>query len=272
LALPWQKVRGSVEVKLHRHEGEVYVLARSGGRAAKERAMRRRKLARLLRRLRALRREKQKKLRRDTLLLRLGAAKKEAGRAWRFVAIELPAEGEAVNKDSFAFRLDQAKLQAAELRDGHYLLRSNLNSDDPQALWEMYMGLVEIEAAFKCLKSDLMIRPIHHHLDERIEAHIFVCFLAYCLSVTLKKRLAAHAPGLTPRAVLETLSTILLLEVHLPLEDGRVLILPRYTQPEREHLLVLEKLNLKLPTQPPPRIRASEVRDVKLTDARKENL
>ena len=92
----------------------------------------------------------------------------------------------------------------------------------------------------------------------RIEAHILVCFLAYCLSVTLRKRLEAPAPGLPPRAVLETLSGILMLDVHLPLADGRELVLPRYTQPEPEHRLVLEKLGWELPAQPPPRIRSPQ--------------
>ena len=120
------------------------------------------------------------------------------------------------------------------------------------------MQLTEIEAAFKTLKSDLHLRPIRHHVELRIEAHILVCFLAYCLSVTLRKRLEAHAPGLTPRAVLETLSGILMLDVHLPLADGRELVLPRYTQPEPEHRLILEKLGWQLPTQPPPRIRSPQ--------------
>ena len=86
-----------------------------------------------------------------------------------------------------------------------------------------------------------------------------MCFLAYCLSVTLRKRLAAHAPGLTSRAVLETLSGILMLDVHLPLADGRELVLPRYTQPEPEQRLVLEKLGWELPAQPPPRIRLPQL-------------
>ena len=120
------------------------------------------------------------------------------------------------------------------------------------------MQLTEIEAAFKTLKSDLQLRPIRHHVELRIEAHILVCFLAYCLSVTLRKQLEAHAPGLTSRAVLETLSGILMLDVRVPLADGRELVMPRYTQPEAEHRLVLEKLGWDLPPQPPPRIRRSQ--------------
>lgn len=257
--LPWQKIRDSVQVKLFHQGSELYVLARSDGRQAKEVAIRRRKLVKLLRALRELRKSRKNILSRDVFLQRLGAAKSKAGRARSFVKITLPAEGQSVDRQTFTFELNKEKLKRAEFRDGHYLLRSNLSADNPAKLWELYMQLVEIEAAFKSLKSDLMLRPIHHQLDHRILAHIFVSFMAYCLQVTLKKRLKKHADGLSPRAVLEKLATILMLEVHLPLEDGRKLILPRYTQPEKEHLLVLEKLKLKLPKQPPPRIRAAQI-------------
>jgi hypothetical protein len=256
--VPWQKLRDTVEVKLLGHGDEVYVLAKSQGRRAKEIAIRRRKLAKLLRSLRALRRTRQRPWKRDTLLHKLGAAHKEAGRAWRFVKITVPKARQPVNRDTFRFELLQNKLKDAQERDGHYLLRGFRAGDQAGTLWELYMQLTEIEAAFKTLKSDLHLRPIRHHVELRIEAHILVCFLAYCLSVTLRKRLEAHAPGLTPRAVLETLSGILMLDVHLPLADGRELVLPRYTQPEPEHRLVLEKLGWELPPQPPPRIRSPQ--------------
>jgi hypothetical protein len=257
--VPWQKLRATVEVKLLAHGDEVYVLAKSQGRRAKEIAIRRRKLAKLLRPLRALRRTRQRPWKRDTLLHKLGGAHKEAGPAWRFVKITVPKARQPVNRDTFQFELLQEKLQAAQERDGHYLLRAFRAGDQAGPLWEIYMQLTEIEAAFKTFKSDLQLRPIRHHVELRIEAHILVCFLAYCLHVTLRQRLAAHAPGLTPRAVLETLSSILMLDVHLPLADGRELVLPRYTQPEPEQRLVLEKLGWELPAQPPPRIRSLQV-------------
>src|SRR5437899_6295818 len=131
LDLPWQKVRDSVEVKLYRHEGELYVLAKSSGRQAKENAMRRKRLARLLRKLRAMRKSLPK---RDQLLLRIGAAKKDAGRAFGLVKIHLPAPGQAVTRQSFSFQLDKAKLKTLEQRDGHYLLRSNLTDEDHTVL------------------------------------------------------------------------------------------------------------------------------------------
>jgi len=255
LELPWQKVRDSVEVKLFAEEGELYVLAKSEGRRAKEQAIRRRKLVRLLWKLRDLRR---KSPTRDQLLLRIGAARKEAGRAFGFVRIHLPQEGEAVTRPTFTFQLDKDKLQKAELRDGHYLLRSNLVGEDAAVLWELYLQLTQIEAAFKTLKSELGLRPIYHQLENRVEAHILVAFLAFALSATLKQRLQALAPGLTPRAVLEKLATIQMLDVCLPTTDGRWLIMPRYTQPEPEQALMLHQLNLSLPSQPPPRIKVHE--------------
>ena len=257
--VPWQKLHDTIEVKLLCQDEEVYVLAKSEGRRRKETAIRRRKLARLLRTLRVLRRTRQRPWKRDTLLHKLGAAHKEAGKAWGFVKITVPKARQPVNRDTFQFELLQDKLQEAQQRDGHYLLRGFGAGDQGGPLWERYMQLSEIEAAFKTLKSDLQLRPIRHHVEQRIEAHILVCFLAYCLSVTLRKRLQAHAPGLTPRAVLETLSGILMLDVHIPLADGRELVMPRYTQPEAEHCLVLEKLGWVLPPQPPPRIRRSQV-------------
>ena len=256
LDLPWHKVRDSVEVKLFSQDGELYVLTKSEGRQAKEIAMRRKKLARLLRKLRAMRRSCPK---RDQLLMRVGAAKTEAGHAFGYVKINLPKAGQAVTRESFTFQIDKAKLKEAQMRDGHYLLRTNLVAEDPAVLWDRYMQLVQVEAAFKCLKSELGIRPIHHQLEHRVDAHILVAFLAYCLTATLKHRLQAHAPGLTPRAVLEKLASIQTLDVWLPTTDGRRLVMPRYTEPETDLALLLHKLKLTLPSQPLPRLVGSSV-------------
>jgi transposase len=251
LDLPWQQVRESVRVKLYEHQGELYVLARSEGRQAKENAMRRKRLARLLRKLRAMRHSLPK---RDQLLLRIGAARKEAGRAFGFVTIRVPRADDEITRQTFTFAVDKAKLRKAELRDGHYLLRSHLTSEDPGVLWERYVQLTQIEAAFKAMKSELGVRPIYHQLGHRVEAHILVAFLAYCLLVTLKNRLQALAPGLTARAVLETLAPMQMLDVTFPTTDGRRLVMPRYTQPTPEQKLLLHQLQLTLPDQPPPRI------------------
>ena len=213
--------------------------------------MRRKRLARLLRKLRAMRRSLPS---RDQLLLRIGAAKKEAGRAFGFVKIRVPLPNEAVARKTFHFRVDKAKLHNAQQRDGHYLLRSNLTAEDPAVLWTRYVQLTQIEAVFRSLKTDLGIRPIYHRLQSRVDAHILIAFLAYCLQVTLKNRLQIHAPGLTPTAVLEKLSTIQLIDVWIPTRDGHWLILPRYTQPAKDLKILLDQVQLALPSQPPPRI------------------
>jgi len=256
LELPWQKVRDSVEVKLYQHDGELYVLAKSEGRQAKEVAMRRKRLARLLRKLRAMRKSLPK---RDQLLLRIGAAKKEAGRAFGFVKIQIPKAGQAVTRETFSFQVDKAKLKAAQQRDGHYLLRSNLTGEDPAVLWTRYVQLTQIESVFRSLKSEPGIRPIYHQLEHRADAHVLIAFLAYCLQVTLKNRLLIHAPGLTPAAVLEKLATIQMVEVWIPMVDGRWLVLPRPTQPDKDVQAMLDHLHWALPSQPPPRVKASQV-------------
>jgi transposase len=254
LTLPWKQVRDSVQVKLYEHQEELYVLARSDGRQAKEIAIRRKRVVRLLRKLRAMRRSLPG---RDQLLLRIGAAKKEAGRAFGFVTIALPAATETVTRTSFHFRLHKIKLRQAEQRDGHYLLRSNLTAEDPAVLWTRYIQLTNIEAAFRSLKSDLGLRPIHHRLERRVEAHIFVAFLAYCLQVTLRNSLRNQAPGLSPQAVMEKLATIQMIDVWIPTRDRRWLVMPRYTQPSQEVQILLDKLRMELPKQPPPRIKAT---------------
>jgi len=250
----WHQARQGVEVKLLPRDGELYVLAQSRDRVAKERSMRRRRLRRLLKRLRQL--QNMKKLKRDDLLLKIGQAKADAGRAFGLIKLTLPEAGQDVSTETFRFRLDRKKLRAVYRREGRYLLRSNLCQEDPGKLWELYIKLVEIEEAFKNLKGDLSIRPIFHQKDERIESHIFISFLAYCLHVTLRRRLRDLAPGLTPRAVLEKFAAMQMIDVHLPTDDGRTVMLSRYTQPEKELQMLIEALRLELPAQPPPRITA----------------
>jgi Transposase DDE domain len=251
LEQPWEQAREQVQVKLLDSEGELYILARSAGRVDKERGMRRRRLKRLVRRLDELQTQK---LDRDQLLLKLGAAKKEAGKVYGLIQIELPPKEQPAQLRSFRFRLDRAKLRQMRRREGHYLLRSNLHQASPAKLWQFYIQLTEVEQAFKELKSDLAIRPIWHQKDERIEAHIFVAFLAYCLQVSLKARLKALAPGLTPRTVLEKLAGMQMVDVRLPTTDSRELLLSRHTEPDADQRLLLAQLKLQLPRQPAPTI------------------
>jgi len=248
---PWKQVQSQIEVKLARDGEDLYVLTRSGGRRDKEQAMRRRKLKKLWARLQEL---QAMNIQRDALLLKLGAARQEAGRAWDLVDIHLPGPREVVTARTFHFRLDRARLRRVRRSEGTYLLRTNLDAVSPEDLWKQYVVLTEIEQAFKEIKQDLSIRPVYHQLDARIEAHIFVSFLSYCLQVTLKQRAKARAPGLTPRAILDQFKAIQMIDVHLPTTDGRNLVLPRYTQPEKAVELLIYQLNLTLPEQPPPRL------------------
>ena len=251
---PWHNARPGVRVKLLPQESELYVLAHSTDRASKEHAIRRRQLKWLWRRLKQL---STMTLTREKLLMKLGAAKQKTPSAWRLVEIEVDK-----HKGLFTYRLNREKLRRARRREGRYLLRTNLTETDPAKLWSLYLQLVAVEEAFKNLKSDLAIRPIFHQLQDRIESHIFVSFLAYCLHVTLTQRLRTLAPGLTTRSVLEKFAAVQMIDVHLPTTDGRELTLTRYTQPEPELELLLEKLKLELPAQSPPKISAAQATSV----------
>jgi transposase len=264
-ALPWAQAREGVDVKLLAESGEVYIFAQSRDRVNKERAMRRRQMRWLRDRLKELARMSPK---RDALLMKLGAARQQAPAAWRLFEIAVPAapRRRSKKKDTeepppeFSFALRWDKLREARRHEGRYLLRSNMPERPAPQLWQFYLQLGQVEEAFRNLKGDLGLRPIFHQDMERIEAHIFIAFLAYCLHVTLGRRLRDLAPGLTPRAVLEKLAAMQMLDVHLPTTDGRELILTRYTQPEPDQRLLLEQLKLTLPGQPPPKITAARAK------------
>jgi hypothetical protein len=241
---PWHKVRDGVQVKLLPQDNEVYVLAQSRDRIHKERSMRRRQLKRLWKRLHEL---QGMELRRDQLLLKLGAAQQQSPSAWRLVHIDIAEADEPLQ---FCLRKD--RLRKVRRREGRYLLRTNLVGRDPAQMWEFYTQLVEVEEAFKNLKGDLAIRPIFHQKEQRIEAHILVAFIAYAMHVTLRRRLRDLAPGLTPRSVLQKFGAVQMIDVHLPTTDGRTVIMSRYTQPEPELKILLQQLRLSLPNHPPP--------------------
>ena len=251
LAKPWQQARPGVRVKLLPRDGELYVFADSANRVAKERAMRRRQLKWLWARLKQL---SMMALSREELLMKLGAARAHAPAAWRLVVIAVAPEGV-----TFTYHLDRNRLRRARRREGRYLLRTNLTEDDPAKLWNLYLLLVRVEEAFKNLKGDLAIRPIFHQDQARIEAHIFIAFLAYCLHATLARRLHALAPGLSPRSVIEKFAAMQMIDVHVPTTDGRELRLTRYTEPDAELRLLLDKLKLALPAQSPPKITTAQI-------------
>lgn len=249
LLRPWRQARPGVKVKLLPQEGELYVFAQSEDRIAKERSMRRRQLKWLWARLAQL---SAMTLARDALLMKLGSAQTKAPAAWRLIDIQVAQEG------PFTYQLNRDKLRKARGREGRYLLRTNLTETDPVKLWNYYLQLVTVEEAFRTLKGDLAIRPIFHQEEGRIEAHVFLAFLAYCLHVTLGRQLKVLAPGLTPRSTLEKFAAVQMVDVHIPTTDGRDLSLTRYTQPESDLKLLLERLKLTLPAQPPPKITATQ--------------
>jgi transposase len=250
---PWRQVREGVRVKLLPHEGELYVLACSRDRVGKERAMRRRQLKKLWARLKVL---GAMRLSSEQLWLKLGSARKQWPAGWRLVQVTVDSQAQ------LQYTLKRDKLRQMRRREGRYLLRTNLAEQDPAQLWELYMRLVQVEDAFRDLKGDLALRPIHHQKLPRVEAHIFVAFLAYALHVTLRRRLRDLAPGLTSRAVLEKFRAIPMVDVHLPTTDGREIVLPRYTQPDPEVGLLLRQLKLQLPPQPSPRLNTQQRLDL----------
>ena len=251
LAKPWRQAREGVQVKLLAEDNELYVFAESIDRVSKERAMRRRQLKWLWKRLREL---ATMEVPREEMLMKLGAARSRAPTAWRLVDIEMDKES-----SMFIYTLNRQKLRRIRRREGRYLLRTNLTENDPALLWQYYTQLVAVEEAFKNLKGDLAIRPVFHQEERRIEAHIFIAFLVYCLQITLQRRLHALAPGLTARSALEKFAAVQMIDVHLPTTDGRELLLTRYTQPEPELRLLIQQLKLQLPPQPPPRIATGSV-------------
>jgi transposase len=252
--LPWQQARPSVRVKLLSKDKELYVFVESQDRLKKERAMRLRKLRALIKRLKELQNYK-KQLTRDQLLMAVGHAKEQAGRTFSLLDIHWPEPGQEIDAQTFTFQLSLGRYRQWYRREGRYLLRTNLTQSDPKVLWEYYLQLVAIEAAFKNLKDDLQIRPVFHKKEDRIEAHIFVAYLAYCLHVTLQAKLRQVAGGLTPRTVLEKFATMQMMDVFFPTEQpGKELLFRRYTQPDKDHQMLLSQLGWQLPGQPPPRI------------------
>lgn len=253
----WQSVNAEVEVQLLAEEQETYVLARSQARAQKESAMRHRVVRGLMRDLIRLRRA----IRRGTLkdpdkvLLRLGGLSERYPKAWRYVNVEW--------KDArLSWRWDRDALRRASRRDGAYLLRTNLRESDPAVLWRQYVQLTEVEAAFRALKSDLAIRPIWHFTPKRVEAHVMVAFLGYCLWVCLKAKLRATAPGLTPWQLLDQFGRIQMVEVWFQLRSGGSICLERITQPEPAQAALIDQLGWPLPEQPPPRVYKTQVENV----------
>ena len=159
----------------------------------------------------------------------------------------------------FDWDWERAKFHKSARAEGAYLLRAHWTERDPAKLWQTYVQLSEAEAAFRTLKSEVKVRPIWHWTEKRVEAHVLVAFLGYCLWVCLKKKAQRSAPSLTPWQILDQLGRIALVEVWFDLRDGRRMCLPRLTQPEPAQALLLAQLNWSLPQQPPPRVYAQDL-------------
>jgi transposase len=258
VGLDWKAANDNVDVKLLAQDKELYVLAKSKDRRAKERAMRKYKLCKYLASLAKLRKNCRN---RDKLIERIGALKQQAGRSNSCVELIIPPQGVKVTPENFNYHLNRDTYRKMLLRDGMYLLRTNLTDIEPDVIWQRYVLLTQVEDAFRSLKSDLAVRPVHHQLEHRVEAHIFVAFMAYCLMVTLRHKLRGCADGLTAQDVLDKLGSIMMLDVRIPTTDGRLLEMRRYSQPEPEHQIILDVLKLDLPKQPPPKIYSRQLTD-----------
>jgi transposase len=253
----WQQINPSVQVQLLEQEQETYVLARSVERAKKEEAMRGRQIRGLMRDLVKLRRSIRKGtlVDSDKVMLRLGRLSERWPRAWHYMSAEW-------KEGKLSWQWDRQALRLAQHRDGAYLLRTNLSDHSPEVLWRMYVQLTEVEAVFRALKSELAIRPVWHWVGPRVEAHVMVAFLGYCLWVCLKQKLKAAAPGLSPWQVLDQFKRIVQVEVWFKLKAGGAICLPRITQPEPAQAMLLHQMGWSLPEQPPPRIYQDQVPDV----------
>ena len=266
---PWEQVQDGISVKVAKAAdgaGDTFVLTKSTARSLKETAMRVKKIRGAMKTLCAIderlgrskwrRAEPSKReLGRDELIARLAVAETKAGRAWKMIDVTIPREGEKVTAESFSWKLDWPRIREARANDeGTYLLRTNLPECDPKTLWKKYMVQGEIEYAFRELKNDLGLRPVYHQLEDRIEAHMFTAFMALCLLQTLRAIAREHAPGLTPRQIIEKFRTVKMVDVVMPTTDGRIVTLPRYVEPKKDVAILLDRLGLTLPAQPPPKV------------------
>ena len=269
--VPWEQVQDGISVKVAKTASadgaeDTFVLTKSSARSLKETAMRVKKIRGAMKTLRAIderlgmsrwRKTKPsgRELGRDELIARLAVAESKAGRAWKMIDVTMPREGGKVTAESFSWRLDWPRIREARADDeGTYLLRTNLPECDPKTLWKKYMIQGEIEYAFRELKNDLGLRPVYHQLEDRIEAHIFTAFMALCLLQTLRAIAREHAPGLTPRQIIEKFRAVKMVDVVMPTTDGRIVTLPRYVEPKKDVAVLLDRLGLALPAQPPPKI------------------
>jgi transposase len=257
----WTQVRPDVEVKqIAIPQGEeTYILCRTAGRKEKEKAIRNRFSARMESALAALEKSiasgrLKDRYKMERRLGRIQARHPQVNDLFEVTLRETPAGVRLLwemKKDKEAWR---------DLREGAYMLRTNLQADSAEQMWSMYMQLTEAEASFRALKSELSIRPLFHQKEPRVKAHVLVAFLGYALWVTLKhllQRRAAivpqpwpavvRAPPFSPMKALALLSRLQSADIVLPTTDGREIRLRRITEPTAEQKSLLHQLGLNLP-------------------------
>ena len=167
-----------------------------------------------------------------------------------------------MTSQNFSWKFNLEKIRKARKDEGSYLLRTNMIDEDPAALWKQYMLQGEIEQSFKEVKNDLGLRPVFHQTDDRIEAHIFVSYVAYCLQATLKNLTSDIASGLSPKEIIAKMKQLYMVDVKKPTSDGREIVMKRYVEPKPETALLLREMDLQLPTQPPPKIGSDAINEV----------
>jgi transposase len=248
LADDWQQVRADVEVKLAPAPGgeETYILCRSTARQEKEQAIRSRFSARMDKALTALEKGVAAGRLRDRSKIerQLGAIQA------RHPQVADLYELRVIEQDGrlgVQWQVRPERRTWQQVREGAYLLRTNLPAADPQLLWASYIQLTEAEAAFRALKSELNVRPIFHQLEHRTKAHVLVAFLGYALWVTLKHLLKANHSQFSPMQALALASTLHSADIVLPTTDGRQIRLRRVTTPTREQQALFQQLHIRIP-------------------------
>ena len=248
LAEGWEQVRPEVEVKLVATPAgeETYVLCRTAARQEKERAMRSRFSARIEKALgRLTKRVREGRLKdRNKIERQIGKIQARHPQVADLYQMDVEETSQGLR---FAWKLVKDCQAWQQLREGAYLLRTNLQAGSAEQLWSQYIQLTEAEAAFRVLKSELLIRPLFHQLERRVKSHVLVAFLGYSLWVTLKHLLDRKGSNLSPAKALSLLSSVHSTDIILPTTDGRQIRLRRVTTPNQEQKTLLDQLGLKLP-------------------------
>jgi len=257
----WTRMENGVEVKLcAAPDGarETFVLCRSAGRIEKDRAIRRRQVERLETQLNKLKQSAQRATRpvreAGKLHQRSGRLLERYPRAARLFDVTIAERPDPADpsKTRVTVQIERHDERAdwADLADGCYLLRTNMIETDPARLWEIYIGLTQVEFSFRVTKSDLAIRPIYHHRAQRVQAHILVCFLALAMWRALEHWMKACGLGTCPRKLIEELAEVHSMDIVLPTRAGRDLRLRVVSRPEKRLAMLLDRLDLPLPNRP----------------------